>query len=197
MTLTMPQEINAAIELLENVGDTVDTIATNLGAKSLDRRSFRKYLRDYADRAASDAQLINASREDTLPICYAGLRKTTIPSQLRPSNGTAGGKMRAKYRLPLVGVSTRKFHLSNKLQHIKTIADQLYTEIDGKNIPFMNGGAKYRKPLCVRRLILHQVCSYSFLLHSEIRILSLILVIGMDGPVHRATVAHKQLSQSF
>ena len=68
MTLAIPQEISTALEILDSIGATVNTIAINLGANRLDRRSYRKYLCDYADRAASDAQLINASREAT-PQC--------------------------------------------------------------------------------------------------------------------------------
>ena len=146
MTPTIPQDINAAIELLENVGDTVDTIATNLEANRLDRRSFRKYLRDYADRAASDAQLINASREDTpqcanrgILLAYAHMELLCWLAKNNYTNSTTSvkwyswRKMRAKYRLPLVKVSTPKSHLAKELQFIKTIADQLYAEIDGKN----------------------------------------------------------------
>ncbi|KAJ5264797.1 hypothetical protein N7505_007590 [Penicillium chrysogenum] len=189
MTLTIPQEIITAIELLDDVGDTVETIATNLGANRLDRRSFRKYLCDYADRAASDAQLINASREDTpqcanrgMLLAYAHmellcwLAKNNYTISTTSVNWYSWRKIRAKYRLPLLGVSTQKSHLARKLRHIKTIADQLYAEIDGKNIPFLHGGVKYRKA---------SVCP------------PVDPPPGMDDLVHRATLAHKQLSQSF
>lgn len=147
MTLNIPKETTAALELLDNVGATVNTIATNIGANRLDRRSFRKYLCDYAERAASDGQLINASREDTPQcanrglllgyyhmelICWLAKNNYTISSTSVKWYGWR--KVRAKYRLPLLGLSAQKSHLTKHLQNIKNIADQVYAEIDAKNV---------------------------------------------------------------
>jgi hypothetical protein len=175
MTLAIPQEFSSALELLDNVGDTVSTIAINLGANRLDRRSFRKYLCDYADRAASDGRLINASREDTPQCANRGLLLAYAHMELicwlANNNYTilstsvkwySWRKIRAKYRLPLLLVSPQKSHLLRKLQYIKTIADQVYAEIDAKNVsislylslgyhltrgkvPVLEGSVKYRK----------------------------------------------------
>ena len=225
MTLAIPQEITTALELLNNVGATVDTVATNLGANRLDRRSFRKYLCDYAVRAASDGQLINASREDTPQCANRGLLLAYAHMELicwlAQNNYTISStsvkwyswrKLRSKYRIPLLGVSPQKSHLTRKLQYIKTIADQVYAEIDAKNVsisqflfgynltkgkvPVLEDSVKYRKA---------SVCPpvdpppgvyilFSFL-HDEIRVSKFLLVIGMDDLAHRATLAHKQLSQ--
>ncbi|KAI1829050.1 hypothetical protein DTO027I6_10006 [Penicillium roqueforti] len=187
MTLAIPQEITTALELLNNVGATVDTVATNLGANRLDRRSFRKYLCDYAVRAASDGQLINASREDTPQCANRGLLLAYAHMELicwlAQNNYTISStsvkwyswrKLRSKYRIPLLGVSPQKSHLTRKLQYIKTIADQVYAEIDAKNVPVLEDSVKYRKA---------SVCP------------PVDPPPGMDDLAHRATLAHKQLSQ--
>jgi hypothetical protein len=147
MTLAIPQEISTALEILDSIGATVNTIAINLGANRLDRRSFRKYLCDYADRAASDGRLINASREDTPQCANRGLLLAYAHMELicwlADNNYTMSSssvkwyswrKIRAKYRLPLLGVSPQKSHLLKKLRYIKTVADQVYAEMDGKNV---------------------------------------------------------------
>ncbi|KAJ5472655.1 hypothetical protein N7530_006656 [Penicillium desertorum] len=187
MTLAIPQEFSSALELLDNVGDTVSTIAINLGANRLDRRSFRKYLCDYADRAASDGRLINASREDTPQCANRGLLLAYAHMELicwlANNNYTilstsvkwySWRKIRAKYRLPLLLVSPQKSHLLRKLQYIKTIADQVYAEIDAKNVPVLEGSVKYRK-VSARPPVDPPP--------------------GMDDLIHRATLAHKQLAQ--
>lgn len=104
MTLTVPEKIASALELLDKSGATISTIAISLRANRLDRMSLLQYLCDYADRAASDGHLINASRHLTMcqPWLASSLRsygvdllsckKTTIPSHIRPSNDTVGGK---------------------------------------------------------------------------------------------------------
>jgi hypothetical protein len=147
MTLAIPQEISTALEILDSIGATVNTIAINLGANRLDRRSFRKYLCDYADRAASDGRLINASREDTPQCANRGLLLAYAHMELicwlANNNYTMSSssvkwyswrKIRAKYRLPLLGVSPQKSHLLKKLRYIKTVADQVYAEMDAKNV---------------------------------------------------------------
>lgn len=147
MSLTITEEITTALELLDNLGATISTIAINLGANRLDRRSFRKYLCDYADRVASDGQLINASREDTPQCAKRGLLLASAHMELiwwlARNNYTISStsvkwyswrKVRAKYRLPLLGVSPEKSHFIKQLQNIKNIADQVYAEIDAKNV---------------------------------------------------------------
>jgi hypothetical protein len=187
MTLAIPQEISTALELLDNVGATVNTITINLGANRLDRWSFRKYLRDYADRAASDGKLINASREDTPQcanrglllayahmelICWLANHNYTISSS--SVKWYSWRKIRAKYRLPLLGVSPQKSHLLRKLQYIKTVADQVYAEMDAKNVPALEGSVRYRKSSARPPVDPPP---------------------GMDDLIHRATLAHKQLAQ--
>ncbi|KAJ5346900.1 uncharacterized protein N7506_000153 [Penicillium brevicompactum] len=182
----MPEDLTTAVELLDNIGTTVNTIAGNLGANRLDRRSFRKYLCDYADRAASDGQLINASRKDTPQcanrglllayahmemICWIAKNNYTILST--SVKWYSWRKVCAKYRLPLLGVSPQNAHLTRQLQNIKKIADQVYAEIDAKNIPVLQDSVKYRK-VSVRPPVDPQP--------------------GMGDLVHRATLAHKQLS---
>merc|ERR1712187_638920 len=187
MTLAIPQEISTALEILDSIGATVNTIAINLGANRLDRRSFRKYLCDYADRAASDGRLINASREDTPQCANRGLLPAYAHMELicwlADNNYTmssssvkwySGRKIRAKYRLPLLGVSPQKSHLLKKLRYIKTVADQVYAEMDGKNVPPLDGPVRYRK-VSARPPVDPPP--------------------GMDDLVHRASLAHKQLAQ--
>ncbi|KAJ5680525.1 hypothetical protein N7455_008381 [Penicillium solitum] len=187
MTPISPEEITTALELLDNVGPTVNTIAINLEANRLDRRSFRKYLCDYAERAASDGQLINASRGDTPQcsnrglllayshmelICWLAANNYTISST--SVKWYSWRKIYSKYRLPFLQISPQKSHLPRQLQNIKNIADRVYGEVDAKNIPFLQDSVKYRKvSLCT----------------------SVDPPPGMDDLVHRATLAHKQLSQ--
>lgn len=225
MTLAIPQEISTALELLDNVGDTVNTIAINLGANRLDRRSFRKYLRDYADRASSDGRLINASREDTLQCANRGLLLAYAHMELicwlANNNYTISStsvkwyswrKIRAKYRLPLLGFSPQKSHLTKKLQYIKTTADQVYAEIDGRNVSislYLSLGYNLTKregPGLGRFGPISQSvssstgrsstrCVHTISFCMKFTFLSILLVIGMDDVVHRATLAHKQLAQ--
>ena len=147
MTLAISQEISTALEILDNVGATVNTIAINLGANRLDRRSFRKYLCDYADRAASDGRLINASRDNTPQCANRGLLLAYAHMEmicwLAKNNWTISSssvkwyswrKILAKYRIPLLGISPQKSHILKKLKYIKTIADQLYAELDATDV---------------------------------------------------------------
>lgn len=174
MTPISPEEITTALELLDNVGPTVNTIAINLEANRLDRRSFRKYLCDYAERAASDGQLINASRGDTPQcsnrglllayshmelICWLAANNYTISST--SVKWYSWRKIYSKYRLPFLQISPQKSHLPRQLQNIKNIADRVYGEVDAKNvsiflylfrynltndkIPFLQDSVKYRK----------------------------------------------------
>jgi hypothetical protein len=121
MTPIIPEEITTALDILENVGATVNTIAINLGANRLDRRSVRKYLRDYAERAASDGQLIDASRRDTPQCANRGLllaySHMELICWLATNNYTISytsvkwyswRKVLSKYRLPLLGISPQK-----------------------------------------------------------------------------------------
>ncbi|KAJ5593463.1 hypothetical protein N7537_010367 [Penicillium hordei] len=187
MTLAIPQEISTALEVLDSIGATVNTIAINLGANRLDRRSFRKYLCDYADRAASDGRLINASKEDIPQCANRGLLLAYAHMELicwlANNNYTMSSssvkwyswrKIRAKYCLPLLGVSPQKSHLLKKLRYIRTIADQVYAEIDAKNVPPLDGPVRYRK-VSARPPVDPPP--------------------GMDDLVHRASLAHKQLAQ--
>ncbi|KAL2705775.1 hypothetical protein AAEP93_001025 [Penicillium crustosum] len=187
MTPISPEEITAAFELLDNVGATVNTIAINLGANRLDRRSFRKYLCDYAERAASDGQLVYASKGDTPQCANRGLllaySHMELICWLATNNYTISStsvkwyswrKIYSKYRIPLLGISPQKSHLKRQLQNIKTTADRVYAEVDGENIPFLQGSVKYRKV---------SVCP------------PVDPPPGMDDLVHRATLAHKKLSQ--
>jgi hypothetical protein len=142
----MPEETTIAVELLGSIETTITTIANNLEANRLDRRSFRKYLRDYAERAASDGRLINASRQGSrsanrgLLLAYAHME---LICWLAKSNYTISStsvkwyswkKLLAKYRLPLLGVSSQTSHLTNHLQNISKLADQLFAELDANEV---------------------------------------------------------------
>lgn len=142
----MHEETTTAVEILESVGATIYTIADNLGANRLDRRSFRKYLCDYSARAASDGQLITASRQDVqcanraLFLAYAHLE---LICWLANNNYTVSStsvkwyswrKIFSKYRLPLLGVSSQTSSLTSMLRNIGKIADQVYADLDAKNV---------------------------------------------------------------
>ncbi|KAJ5382635.1 hypothetical protein N7517_000546 [Penicillium concentricum] len=153
----MPEETTIAVELLGSTETTVNTIVNNLGANRLDRRSFRKYLRDYAERTASDGRLINASRQDLrcanrgLLLAYAHME---LICWLAKSNYTISAtsvgwyswkKLFAKYRLPLLAVTSQTTHLTNHLQNISKLADQVFTDLDAndvKSLSLKTGGYK-------------------------------------------------------
>ncbi|KAJ5188487.1 hypothetical protein N7491_004810, partial [Penicillium cf. griseofulvum] len=185
LTIIMPEETTIAVELLGSIESTINTIANNLEANSLDRRSFRKYLRDYAERAASDGRLINASRQGFanrgLLLAYAHME---LICWLAKSNYTISStsvkwyswkKVFAKYRLPLLAVTSQTSHLRNHLQNISKKADQVFAELEANDIPISPDSIKYRK-----------------------------VPVGQPvGPppeeshdlIHRATLAHEKLSQ--
>ena len=142
----MSEETNAAVELLDSIGTTVNTIANNLGANRLDRRTFRKCLCDYSDRAASDSQLIDAARQNVRCanralflaqvhmelICWLAENNYTISST--SIKWYSWKKIFAKYRLPLLGVSSQTSHLRGQLQTVKNTAGQVYTDLDDANV---------------------------------------------------------------
>ena len=135
-----------AVELLNSIGTPVSTIANNLGINRLDRRGFQKYLHDYADRAALDGQLIDAARVNVLCanralflaqahmelICWLAENNYTISST--SVKWYSWKKILAKYRLPLLGVSSQTSHLRNHLQEIKKTADQVYTDLEDNKV---------------------------------------------------------------
>ncbi|OQE41259.1 hypothetical protein PENCOP_c005G03825 [Penicillium coprophilum] len=153
----MPEETNIAVEILGTIQTTLNTITNNLGANRLDRRSFRKYLGDYAERAASDGRLINASRQDSqcanrgLLLAYAHME---LICWLAKSNYTISStsvkwyswrKLFAKYRLPLLAVTSQTSHLTKHLQNIGKLADQVFADLDANDILIPPDSIKYRK----------------------------------------------------
>ncbi|CAP79865.1 Pc12g02380 [Penicillium rubens Wisconsin 54-1255] len=60
----MSEETITEVEVLDSVGVTIDTTANHLGRNRIDRSTFRKYLCDYSNLAASDRQLLKAARHN-------------------------------------------------------------------------------------------------------------------------------------
>lgn len=142
----MSDELTTAVELLESIGATTSTIANNLEANRLDRRTFRKFLRDYSERAASDGRLINAARQDSrcsnrgLFLAYTHME---LISWLAKNNYTISSssikwyswrKISSKYRLPLLSIFSQTSELQNQVQKIKKTADMLFTDLDANNV---------------------------------------------------------------
>jgi hypothetical protein len=142
----MSEETTTAVELLDSIGTAVHTISDNLEANRLDRTFFRKCLCDYADRAASDSRLIDAARQNVRCanralflaqahmelICWLAENNYTMSST--SIKWYSWKKIYAKYRLPLLGVSSQSAHLRSRLQSVKNIAGQVYTDLDDANV---------------------------------------------------------------
>ncbi|KAJ5990139.1 hypothetical protein N7499_010666 [Penicillium canescens] len=183
----MSEEITTAVELLESIGTAVNAISDNLGANRLDRVAFRKCLYDYSDRAASDSRLIDAARQNVRCanralflaqahmelICWLAENNYTISST--SIKWYSWKKLFAKYRLPLLGVSSQTSHLRSRLQSVKNIASQVYTDLDDANIPtVLDSIVKYRK---IRGPPVESPPE------------------AIQDLIHRAIIARKQLSQ--
>ncbi|KAJ6163818.1 hypothetical protein N7497_003797 [Penicillium chrysogenum] len=145
----MSEETTTEVELLDSVGVTIDTIANNLGRNRLDRSTFRKYLCDYSNHAASDRLLLNAARHNFRCanralflaqahmelICWLAENNYSISST--SIKWYSWKKMVPKHHLPLLGVPSQTSHLRSQLQHIKKVkktADQVYTDLDDANV---------------------------------------------------------------
>ncbi|CDM32530.1 unnamed protein product [Penicillium roqueforti FM164] len=149
------EAITTAVGLLDSIATPVSTIANNLEANRLDRRAFRKYLWDYADRAALDGELIDAARQNFRCsnralflaqahmelICWLADNNYTISST--SVKWYCWKKILGKYRLPLL-VSSQTSRLKNHLREIKKAADQLYTDLEDNMIAIVPD-SKYRK----------------------------------------------------
>ncbi|KAJ5826971.1 hypothetical protein N7447_003734 [Penicillium robsamsonii] len=200
----MPEETAIAVELLGSMETTINTIVNNLGANRLDRRSFRKYLGDYADRAASDGRLINASRQDLrcanrgLLLAYAHM---DLICWLAKSNYTVSAtsvtwyswrKLFAKYRLPLLAVTSQTTHLTHHLQNIGKLADQVFSDLDANDVKSLFSKTCGHKLTCRKIAISPDSIKY--------RKVPLGQPIGSppEGShdlIHRATLAQNKLSQ--
>ncbi|KAJ5158441.1 uncharacterized protein N7500_008092 [Penicillium coprophilum] len=200
----MPEETNNAVELLGTIETTINTITNNLKANRLDRRSFRKYLGDYAERTASDGRLINASRQNSqcanrgLLLAYAHME---LICWLAKSNYTISStsvkwyswrKLFAKYRLPLLAVTSQTSHLTNHLQNIGKLADQVFADLDANDVK------SYVLESCRHRLMRRKI----LIPPDSIKYRKVPLGQPVGPPpdeshdlIRRATIAQKQLSQ--
>jgi hypothetical protein len=142
----MPEEAATAVELLESLGNTIQTIADNLKANRLDRKSLQTLLCDYAARASSDGRLINASRQD--PQCvnrglFLAYTHMELVSWLAKNNYTvlatsikwySWKKIFAKYRVPLLSVSSQTSDLQSLLKNIQRTAELVHADLEANNV---------------------------------------------------------------
>ncbi|KAL4779443.1 glyoxalase family protein [Aspergillus varians] len=153
----MSEETTTAVEFLQGVGTTVKTIADNLKANRLDRRTIHKLLCDYSARAASDGRLINASRQD--PQCvnrglFLAYTHMELISWLARNNYTISAtsikwyswrKAFGKYRLPLLSISSQTADLQSQMQHIEKTAGLVHADLQANDIPIPPDSIKYPK----------------------------------------------------
>jgi hypothetical protein len=142
----MSEETTTAVELLERIGVTVKTIANNLQANRLDRKSIQTLLFDYSARASSDGRLINASRQD--PNCvnrglFLAYTHMELISWLAKNNYTilstsikwySWRKVYSKYRLPLLSVSSHASDLRSQMKHIQRTAELVHADLEANNV---------------------------------------------------------------
>lgn len=221
----MSEETTTEVELLGSIGTTIDTIANNLGGNRLDRRTFRKYLCDYSDLAASDGQLLDAARHHfrcTNRALFLAQAHMELICWLAKINYTISStsikwyswkKTVPRYRLPLLGVSSQTSHLRSQLQNIKKTADQVYTDLDDANV---KGPPTYdlwlcsdlqKDPDCPRfyysipqnpgpaSWVSTRRWVYTLLSEWRRHLSKFPYMIAIHDLIDRAILAHKQLSQ--
>lgn len=142
----MSEETTTAVELLESIGTTVKAIANNLQANRLDRKTIHTLLVDYSARALSDGRLINASRQN--PQCvnrglFLAYTHMEVISWLAKNNYTIRAtsikwyswkKVFAKYRLPLLSVSSQTSDLKSQMKNIQKTAELVYADLAANNV---------------------------------------------------------------
>lgn len=130
-----------AVEFLADTAEMVRVIAINLQNNRLDRTGIQKLLHEYADRAKSDGQLINASRQSTtsiehgLLLVYVHLefmswladRNFTIPATA--VKWYSWKQFIPKYRLSLFSISSQTRDLRILLGNLAEKADLVYTDL--------------------------------------------------------------------
>ena len=134
----MSEETITEVEVLDSVGVTIDTTANHLGRNRIDRSTFRKYLCDYSNLAASDRQLLKAARHNFRCanralflaeahkelVCWLAKNNHNISS--KSIKWYSRKKIVPKHHLPLLGVSSQTSHPRSQLQRIKKTAYQVY-----------------------------------------------------------------------
>jgi hypothetical protein len=142
----MSDEDITAVELLTDIGKTIQIIATNLRANRLDRTSLQKILFDYAHRAKSDGQLIYISRQSPQSVnrgLFLAFTHMEFISWLAKHNYTILStsikwyslkQLFPKYRLPLLSISSQTADLRSQMQHIEDTAELVRAELDASNV---------------------------------------------------------------
>jgi hypothetical protein len=142
----MSEETTTAVELLERIGATVKTIANNLQANRLDRKTIQALLYDYSARALSDGRLINASRQDANCVnrgLFLAYTHMELISWLAKNNYTvlstsikwySWRKVSSKYRLPLLSVPSQTSDLKSQMQHIQKTAELVNADLEASHV---------------------------------------------------------------
>ncbi|KAJ5769918.1 glyoxalase family protein [Penicillium nucicola] len=135
-----------AVEVLTELGEIIQTIATNLRANRLDRTKFQKLLLDYSHRATSDGHLIYASRQNSQALnrgLFLAYTHMEFISWLSRNNYTIPAtsvkwyslkQFASKYRLPLFSMSSQTADLQSQLKHIESTAELVHAELQAHNV---------------------------------------------------------------
>ncbi|RAL12399.1 glyoxalase family protein [Aspergillus homomorphus CBS 101889] len=155
--MTESPRSRTAVELLSSLGTIANTVATNLQRNRLDRTGIQAILKEYAARAESDGQLINASRQShrcvehglLLAYVHMGFIDTLLRFNLTiPASAVKWYSLRSlrkRYRLSLVFITPQTRDLRTQLDSIRAKAELLYADFAEHNVQIPATPIQYRK----------------------------------------------------
>lgn len=131
---------------MTNLAGIVQNIATNMQQNRLDRKEFRKLLRNNASRAESDGRLLFASRYNSRCVDHGLFLAHThieLVSWLEKNNYIlvstsvkwySWKKLFPKYQLPLFSISSQTTQLRTMLRIVEETANTLYSDLQANNV---------------------------------------------------------------